>query len=771
MLKVLDKFDLMKFLAYSALTFFTIQFAAGMPFTNAIVATIYIVATFTAGAIVWLQISYSRIPSLIELLGMGLVVSTISIALLNLLYRTVFSGAPVATLIFIFLVAIFQIRYFSRRNMTCFIRSDSYQLEISFMGVMASGYLSALSTYFFPLFITFVFISIFSKLSRRNNGNVSLFVSVATLLTGLLITKHLQRITNQIHPSWRWISNDAIYDTSQSVGVGRYGLIDNVFSVGQQNRGYLLVYSWSGDFANLTSIPHLEIATISFAVVALIGICCCSFAICKLLEIPKFVTYMICGSILFQSSFPEANLGGEYLKINNMITLLWLIGFLTLLIESKLRLNKLLVYVTYLVPTIIMFGKFHFGVLALIIVLLATNPVSYDRNSPFRIESFNWSHVFGSISAIALFILSYKMFIEFPNRQSSRLTFDIQFLRWSIILFFFRFIGFRIGNFQDVFNFRRIINALMIFSLMFYVFSSGANNSIYFISGSLAVASFGIFTVLINDQNRELDKHLFIQISVTAFSIIASFIAYADYTSSYWNYLANPTFTLKYALYTNYSFLVQPVLLVLMFLLIVFSLVCFAQIGFNSISKQVKRLMVLAIFGSNLGFFLFLPFRPLVLNEKYNANEYQIFPVNSEIVDGLSFVRSATPTDAIVASNRLCNAPIGPESQTPGWPAGSLVTCGNVNFLSPVSALSERRQLLEAPVFNNTIGPYMDEDTVSRYELVIRFFNNPSVEDLITLKSYSVSVLFVDKSLFWNESIESFGSVVFENSSSVVILI
>ena len=769
--KVLDKFDLLKFFVYSSLTFFTIQFAAGMPFINAIVATTYIVATFTAGALVWLRVSYSRIPSLVELLGMGLVVSTISIALLNLLYRTFFAGAPVATLVFIFLVAIFQIRYFLRRNISYSIRSDSYQLEISFMGVMACGYLSALSTYFFPLFITFVFISIFSKFRRSNNGNVIFFVSVATLLTGLLITKHLQRLTNQIHPSWRWISNDAIYDTSQSVGVGRYGLIDNVFSVGQQNRGYLLVYSWSGDFANLTRIPHLEIATISFAVVALIGICCCSIAICNNLEIPKFVTYMICGSILFQSSFPEANLGGEYLKINNMITLLWLIGLLNLIIESKRRQNVLLVYVTYLAPTIIMFGKFHFGVLALIIVLVATNLVSYDRITPFRIESFNRSHFWGSTSAIVLFILSFKLFIEFPNKQSSRLPFDIQFLRWAIILFFFRFIGFRIVNFQNIFNFRRIINSLMLFSLVFYVFSSGANNSIYFISGSLAVASFGIFTVLINDQKLELNKHLFIQISVTAFSVIASFIAYADYTSSYWDYLANPTFTMKYALYAKYSYLVQPVLLVLMFLLIVFCVVPFGQLGFKLISKQVKKLMVLAIFGSNLGFFLFLPFRPVLLNEKYDANEYQVFPVDSEIVDGLSFVRSATPTNAIVASNRLCNAPIGPESQTPGWPAGSLVTCGNVNFLSPVSAFSERRQLLEAPVFNNTIGPYMDVDTVFRYELVIRFFNDPTDEDFLSLKSYAVSVLFVDKSLFWNKAVERFGTVVFENSSSVVILI
>lgn len=738
---------------------------------NGLIATIYIVSTGSAGAIIWICFVNNRKPSLIELSGIGLVISTISIAILNLLYRALHTGVAIASLVFVLLSIAYLIFSDLQIHDIDTESTVSFLFSISIFGVFISGYLSALSSYFYPLFVTFVILSAFNGFKSKTSDYFALFASSAILIIGVMVTKYLQVVNESLNPSWRWVSNDAIYDTSQSVGVGRYGLAENIFSAGNQNKGYLLVYSWSGDFANITRIPHLEIATISFAVVALLGICCCTIAICKSLKIPNFVAYLICGSVLFQSSFPESNLGGEYLKINNMITLLWLIGFLHIIVISKIHTSKRLVFATYAIPPIIMMGKFHFGVLAVIILVAATDLYDRDKTSLWSFKSMNLLHVGASLCSLFISFLAFKLLIDFPNRWPNRFPFDPQFLRWSIILFLFRFLGIRLSNFVNWLNLRRIINYLTLFSLCFYVFSSGANNSIYFISGSLAVASFGMFTVLYKSRDYSIKDHLLMYLAAPTMAAAISFIAFADYTISYFGFLSSPTSGFRFDIYTKYLYLVQPILISCMVIFIYLCLAVSSKFNHVSMRKGFGKLLVLTIFASNLGFFLFLPFRPILLNHIYDANEYQIFPVDSRIVEGLVFVRSNTHHDSIIASNRLCNAEIGSRNETPGWPAGTLPACGNINFLSPVSALSERRQLMEAPVFNNTIGPYLDTDSVFRYRLIQRFFTTPSIEDFEILRSYSVTLLFIDKTLPWSEELNHYGEVIFENTSALVISI
>ena len=764
-------FEVLKYVTFVSSTLFAIQLSAGMTAFNALIATIFIVVTSSAGGIVWLGFTYKSRPSLIELSGMGLVISTIAIALINLVYRTFNTGTPVATIAFVLSVGMYLIRSRKKSSKIIFSSNGFHALEVSLFGVITTGYLSALSTYFYPLFIAFVMLSVFNGMSYKWNNYFALSGSILIITVGVIITRYIQQIHNQTNPSWRWTSNDAIYDTSQSVGVGRFGLTDNIFSTGQYNKGYLLVYSWSGEFANTTRLPHLEIATISFAVVALFGICCCTIAICNNLQIPKLISFLICGSILFQSSFPEAHLGGELLKINNMITLLWLIGFLNLIIIAKIQNSTSLQIATYLAPPIIMFGKFHFGVLAIIMVLTATTLGDPVLRPNKRQKAMNWYHAAGSFCALILSFCVFKLFIEFPNRFPNRFTFDMQFFQWGIILFLFRFLGIRLLNFVDWFSLRRVINSLMFFSVCFYVLGSGANNSIYFVSGSFAVASFGIFAVLHKDGMQDLRNNLLPYFSLTAISAAVSYIAYADFTTSYFGFLASPSSGLKKVLYTNYIYLVQPILIAFFVPMILIWLTCFNRFKNQSRRKYFASFLVLTIFGSNLGFFLFLPIRPIILNQKYDANEYQIFPVNVEIVEALNFVRLNTQYKSVVVSNRLCNEEIGDENRTPDWPPGSFPSCGNLNLLSPVSAISERRQLLEAPAFNNVIGPFLDSDSLARYKLVLRFFGSPSDKDLTVLRLYSVSHVFIDKSQHWNVKVLDFGKVIFENQSAVVLQI
>ena len=736
---------------------------------HGLVATIYIVSTATSGAILWFRITSNRKPSLFELSGVGLVISTITIALLNLIYRTAYTGFSLSSAAFIFCGCILLTKNYPKYKSIGLNQSNSQVLEVSVLGAFVTGYLSALSTYILPLFIAFVVVSVLNIVSSGRLIKWKVTTSSAIIFIGVIASKYLQRHYGQENPSWRWISSDVIYDTSQSVGVGRFGLMDNVFSTSLQNKGYLLTYSWSGDFANLTRLPHIEITTISFAVVALFGIGFCTIAACENLGIPKLAAYIICGSILAQSSFPESNLGGEYLKINNQLTLLWLIGYLVFLIVAKLQKSKTLILATYLLPPIIMFGKFHFGVLAVIIVITATDLISIEKSYPWRLKSVNWFHLSGSICTLLLSFLAFKLLIEFPNRWPNQFPFDSHFWKWSIILFLFRFLGIRLLNFVDWLNLRRIINSLMVFSLFSYVYSNGANNTIYLVSGSIAIASFGMFAVLYMQEEYASKNHLLSYFSLTAISAMISFIAYADYTISYFGFLSSPSGGIKYALYTEYSFLLQPVLVICMVILILFCLMIFGRTDKASKKKLFVKLLVLSVFGSNLGFFLFLPVKPILLNQKYDANEYQIFPVEPQLVEALNFVRLNTPHNAVIASNRLCRADIDSEGRTPDWPPGSLPSCGNVNFLSPVSAISERRQLLEAPAFNNILGPFLDPESVFRYRTILRFFASPSKNDLVIFKNYSVTHLFVDKSLPWSTAVTGYGTVIFENESSVVI--
>lgn len=758
-------------LAYISLLGFlsvSVQSVCGLSLKESAISTAFIIATSIPGALIWRFLKPAA-GSLEEFTGMGMALGSIAVALINIVYRSFSYGMPIATLILCTLaIGLFWVK---KSHKVVFdeshVRTSIFHAQ--FIVACVLGYISAISNYVFPYFIASIIALIISQLAKRYR-NAQILLYVATMSIGWCITNMNKSLNGQNFPFWRWISNDAIYDTSYSVGIGRFGIRDNILYSNHSSKGYLLTYSWAGEFANVTHIHQLSISTVSFAVFGLLGIGFVAISIAKFLLQSVLASHLSVALIFCQASFPEPFLLGEYLKLNNTISILWLLCLVyTILCVKAVEIRSSVIALCVLIP-VVTYGKFHFGIVAILFsTYLFDFRSSYTELKQVKFASLYKQIVTMGLPAIISIVVFFKL-INFPNRWPYSFKFDSWIVSNAVLLVLFRFIGLRSRGVADLKRYVRTSNLIVLSSLSYYLYSMGANNSIYIVSAAVILSTFPLASIV--DTAIEKLNHIekIIIYGICCFiSLVALFIS-GNHTWNFPNYLRSGTLTLRSLLYIEYQYLMMP----LMFMLVSFCLLfvsIFMKLKTLFVRIKFGHLAILVIISMNFGLFLSIPLKSVILNSQYDAGIKQSFPIDTEIVEAGEYIRDNTSRLSIVASNRICNAELPDSMETPGWPPGSMPDCGNLNFLTSISAISERRQFLEAPAFENTIGPFLSPDSFRRYSLLLEVFNNPNASNIDSLKASGVTVLLLDRGLLYSRSIFDYGTILFQNKTITVLLV
>jgi hypothetical protein len=726
------------------------------------------IATSIPGAIIWRYLK-STASSPEELTGMGMALGSIFVALINIVYRTFSYGMPVATFILCFF-ALGLSR--SKNNRKKRINEKQFRISVDSAQFIAScvlGYISAISNYVFPYFIASIIAVTISRLTKRY-GKVQILLYVTIMSIGWCVANINKSLNGQNFPFWRWISNDAIYDTAYSVGIGRFGIEDNILYSNHSSKGYLLTYSWAGEFANVTHIHQLSISTVSFAVFGLLGIGFAALAIGKILLQSLLASHLSVALIFCQALFPEPFLLGEYLKLNNTISILWLLCLVyTILCVKAIEIRSPVIILCILIP-VVAYGKFHFGIVA---ILFST--YLFDTRSFYtELKQSKYANIYKQIVLVGLpaiisIVVFYKL-INFPNRWPYSFKFDSWIVSNAVLLLIFRFAGFRSSHLIALKRYVRTSNLVVLLSVSYYLYSMGANNTIYIVSGAVILSTFPLASIVDTTIEKLNHAEKIIIYGISSFSFLAAFLISRDHAMNFWNYLKPEASSLKRSLYVDYQYLIMP----LTFVFVVFCLLfLFTLKNFRTLFTKSRfvPLAILVVISMNFGMFISIPLKSIILNSQYDGGMKQSFPIDDEIVEAGEFIRDNTSRLSIVASNRICNAELPNSMETPGWPPGSMPECGSLNFLTSISAVSERRQFLEAPAFENTIGPLLTTESFQRYEILLRVFTSPNDDDIKYLKNSGVNVLFLDRSIKFSPQIYKHGRLLFQNQTITIIAI
>lgn len=741
----------------------------GLSLKDSIISTLYMAITSFAGAIIWPVIANRKQVSIEELVAMGMFLGSASIALINIIYRYFSLRAPVASLaICVLALGAYCFKTIPRVVIVDLnLKTTIWNTQLLFCCVL--GYLSTLSNYIFPYF----FASTIAYALYRITQKIEFFqlpIYLIAMTAGWFITNFNKNINMQNYPYWSWVGNDAIYDTSYSVGIGRFGIRDNILYSSHSSKGYLLTYSWAGEFANVTRINQLSISTVSFAVFGLLGIGFIALAIGKFLYKSILAAQLSVILIFCQALFPEPFLLGEYLKLNNTISLMWLLCLVyTILLASKSSVNKPLLLITIIIP-IVAYGKFHFGIVAILFSsYLFDFRLCFLNLKQLRFVDLIKQSMVVLLPVLATVIVFYFL-INFPNRWPYSFNFDFWILSNVALLFSFRFIGLRLNVASELNSYNRTSNIIVILSLAYYLYSMGANNSIYLVSAAVVISAFALAGVIqqVYEKFERLDKYFVLMIS--SLISVTSFMVSRDHAMNYWRYLKFPSMDFKQDVFVNHQYLVMPLIFI-----------CFGiLLSFLASSRRFRKFLreagllpitVISIFSMNFGFFMAIPMKSLILNSKYEAGIQQNFPIDAEIQEAGQFIRDNTSRLSIVASNRICIAELPLSMKTPGWPPGTMPECGNLNFLTSISAISERRQFLEAPAFENTIGPFLPPDAFERYKTLLAVFLSPNSSNINSLQKSGVNILLLDRELEYSPYIFNFGNIIFENQKITLLSI
>ena len=759
---------LLAYISFLGFLSVSIQSVCGLSLKESVIATAYMIATSVPGALIWCSLK-STTSSLEELTGMGMALGSIAVALINVVYRSFSYGMPIATLI----LCIFAI------GLCCVKKSDKtildksqYRMSIyhaQFIAVCVLGYISAISNYVFPYFIASIVGLILSRVTKRYRiAHTSIYIAIMSI--GWCATNLNKSFNKQNFPFWRWIGNDAIYDTSYSVGIGRFGIRESILYSNHSSKGYLLTYSWAGEFANVTHLNQISITTVSFVVLGLFGIGFVALTIGKHLLQSLLAAQLSVALIFCQASFPESLLLGEYLKLNNTISILWLLCLIYIVIVVNVSgIRNPLIIISVLIP-VVMYGKFHFGIVAILFsTYLVDFKTLYDELKRFELANLFKQTAFVVLPLIFSIALFYKL-INFPNRWPYSFKFDSWIVSNAVLLLVFRFAGLRSSELASLKRYVRTSNLIVVLSLAYYLYSMGANNTIYIVSAAVIISTFPLASIVDIAIKKLIPTKKLIPYGICSFSFIAAFLISRDHAMNYWNYLKPGASSLKRSLYVDYQYLIMPMTFVFVFFCLLF-LFTLKNVRTSLTKSRFAPLAILIVISMNFGIFMSIPLKSVILNSQYDAGIKQSFPIDDEIMEAGEFIRDNTSRLSIVASNRICNAELPDSMETPGWPAGTMPECGNLNFLTSISAISERRQFLEAPVFENTIGPFLTTESLQRYKILLRVFTVPNDDDITYLKNSGVNVLFLDRSIKFSPQIYEYGRLLFQNQTVTVFAI
>jgi hypothetical protein len=457
--------------------------------------------------------------------------------------------------------------------------------------------------------------------------------------------------------------------------------------------------------------------------------------------------------LFLQGSMPEEYVLLNTFRMAHAVSIMWLLLFCFLLIQifdNEIKMPYLLIGLGIFAVTM---SKVHWG-LIVVVTLSATVFWQMLFKRSFKIFPY-------LILTVTVFYLTYQVQFAGSYRFPFYFEISLNFVYEIIGLLLLRFL-FGIGIFSTEGNglVRSIALSSAIFALIVHLLLAGDYASDYWIS--FAFVWIAIFTGLFVDKSLiSLTSTGLLSFMIYASSLFSgAWFTYYFFRENYYLILINTNSWKSWFVVSN----PELIPLTLVFLITVFS--CLLVRIFHGPLKSIRlgAIFVLVAIFFNAGVWFTQSQRVNILEHYYDIDLTSDFILSDSQIEMGEWIANNTDTDAILATNFLCDVQI--ENGVP-FPLTRENDCLNRNTLSWLASIAHRRVLIESPVYS---GSYIGStQQISDYNTSLEYGKNRSDKSLDYLKNRNVDYFVFDKENSRSHNLLVFRDSIFENISYAIV--
>ena len=569
-----------------------------------------------------------------------------------------------------------------------------------------------------------IFIGLFMLLNvnslRPKSKPVAIRSFVAKLVSSAGISVSVFKIFGFQSIRWSWSDADLLWDESMAWASQQHFLVENPFYVGEPFHIYQLANLWAGDYSRVLSLGTFEFLSGSGIVIGLLVVLFVAQDLYSILSNERSWFFPIVLVLCAQASFPDDWVLVEALRVPNLLGLGWAIGGTLFYISWIQQRQKALFWLLIAIGISVALTKSPYAINLALFIAGHQLTTRIAKNSNVRGT--------GGVILVAFFGLTAILasYVLGGPRSTVDLSLGLASIILGLNLLFFRCFG-GFAGLDDSGQSRNFAQATVFSTwcvVMIYVVANNDGGfhlmSLQFAICSVSVAAHARRSVLGSTRGLTLRACLPIALIGSVMGV------------SYW-IVRIPILRrggLLATLFESYS----PLL---------YTIVVIGTCGllFHQMRGRVKFLSayVLAALSINFGLYFSHGFRQQIESSLHRVPIRLTSPVNSDQLRIGEWLRKNTPQDSIVASNNICLA--GEVGQVTPSREGD---CKRRNRESWLSALSHRRQLIEAPLWSQ-VGERLSADQRARYRLIESFSDMDLQSFFPDLRSEGTDFFVLDK--------------------------
>jgi hypothetical protein len=544
------------------------------------------------------------------------------------------------------------------------------------------------------------------KLNKKASLGTLLLVTVGSALIAEIVVRITERPI-----AADWIGLDVLWDEAQGVASARE-LFSDALYFGHTHHIYFLANLWSGSLAHLADSDPLVVSGmfgIAVGVLQLVWVACNS---AKLLfgTLSAGVAAVIL--LAAQAAFPDDVIVTEALRVPNLLPLGWLLSAVLLLLlvpES----NQLRIYVAsgvFLLAVALAKLPYMFVAIVVVSALLLVRR-GWSRSKERQRILFLFTILFLVVVGV---VVLFQWMGENSGSTTSNFSLAASISLLGVLLF--RGLGFQISRSQKPTGLLRLalFGGVLVGSLLF------SNHGFHLVvSAALAVGA-----VLVSDevatQFRRFSRVGFLAVVAVLGALVAA---------TYWTVHLHSVRT---------EGVVNSVLFgreELWWYGLIAALILIGHVTFRA---WVERAVIVVALG--VGLYFGHAFQQPIEASVYRLGEGYSILTDTDRLQVASWIRKNTHSDAVIASNSVCQDAVEVGEPTPS----ATGTCQSRNQDAWVAALTGRRTYFEAPLWSSA-GLELNATEVSQYLTVNSFVSPFSQETARRLQNEGVGFFLIDK--------------------------
>lgn len=740
---------------------------ANTPITDALRVSLVVSVQICAGSFLWRLLRGTSIPTIPELLGIGMSLGTF----LSLVSSQLLRATPLAEIgwIFpgVFLSIAFGITKFRPNPVTPSVEDTPQGFAL-----LISISLPVSLTYWWWWLWPIALIPALTYLLwfRRPNQKYTFATSALLLISNFGLIFYATKLRN-LNLSWWIFSNDQVFSESLSTSLSVWGPNENIQLVGGSIHYHWFALAWAGMTTRAAGIGPWTVVTKVIPICAMLGAICLIWAATVSLSKNRFAPAISVAFFALASNSFALTPTRYFHSPTYLFSIIWALGFTFVLI---VRLNSR-VFIAPIVLGILFAASFGGKAtngpveIAGVVLVLLYAIISNRNKHQFRFltETLAWIIIAGLI----VYKMEYKSsfsdvaarannlvfgfgeigaHLGIANWDSSSLVRSIAFvaviagLVSNIVPISLLLLNIETRRRSEVFYF---IGITLSSFFCISIFTHGGAAQLFFLLVGLSILPIGVgwglaeswSSIGLTTKKREVGLAILLGFFGTLVSM------------QLWN--------LRLSGFDPYK---SGFILKWISQFVVWGMATFVLIFLHKLTKRGPSainnatryyLAIVVLMSSSFSFGIVQRIENAIRLKNLNGSIEQSTDTISgskDLVVALTWLRNNSNQDDIVATNRYCIPKVEPCS--PRW------------FL--VSAISRRRMLIEGGYAFN-----LSEDREERRKFSIQFAENGDMESANWLKKNRVRWVFVDYSAqeSGKRSWEPFGLVVFRNAGASIV--